>query len=117
MAGLAALVFLARVNAAERESASRCSCRRSLQCWLAEHHCSAAAAASSARRLGAMILMLIVNALNLLNVAAAWHPFVSGAIVMMAILADALTRRDKMTCLADLDRSVAVTPPSGGAQR
>jgi ribose transport system permease protein len=39
------------------------------------------------------MLTLIVAALNLLNVGSAWHPFVTGAIVLLALLVDALAAR------------------------
>ena len=95
MAGLSALVFLARVNAAEPGIGEPLLLPAVAAVLVGGTSLFGGSGGIVGTALGAMILMLIVNALNLLNVAAAWHPFVSGAVVMVAILADALTGRNK----------------------
>jgi ribose transport system permease protein len=40
-----------------------------------------------------MILTLVLNGLNLLNVDANWQPFVTGAIIIVAVLVDSVSRQ------------------------
>jgi ribose transport system permease protein len=43
--------------------------------------------------IGALLLTLVLNGLNLLNIDANWQPFVTGAIIIVAVLVDSLSRR------------------------
>jgi ribose transport system permease protein len=43
--------------------------------------------------IGALILTLVLNGMNLLTVNAHWHPLVFGAVVLVAAGLDAATRK------------------------
>jgi ribose transport system permease protein len=43
--------------------------------------------------IGALILTLVLNGMNLLQINAAWQPLVTGVIVVLAVWIDTLTRR------------------------
>jgi ribose transport system permease protein len=94
-ASLAALVYLARVNAAEPGIGEPLLLPAVAAVLVGGTSLFGGSGGLIGTALGALILMLIVNALNLLNVAAAWHPFVTGAIVMLAVLVDALASRNR----------------------
>ena len=93
MAGLTALVFLARVNAAEPGIGEPLLLPAVAAVLVGGTSLFGGSGSVVGTILGAIILTLIVNALNLLNVSASWHPFVTGAIVTLAVLADALANR------------------------
>jgi ribose transport system permease protein len=93
MAGLTALVFLARVNAAEPGIGEPLLLPAVAAVLVGGTSLFGGGGGIIGTVLGAVILTLIVNALNLLNISASWHPFVTGAIVLLALLADALTGR------------------------
>ena len=43
--------------------------------------------------IGALILTLVLNGMNLLQISAAWQPLVTGVIVVLAVWIDTVTRR------------------------
>lgn len=43
--------------------------------------------------IGALILTLVINGMNQLSVPSNWQPFVTGVIVILAVLVDRLTSR------------------------
>jgi ribose transport system permease protein len=43
---------------------------------------------------GALILTLVVNGMNLLQINASWQPLATGLIVLLAVWIDLATRRD-----------------------
>jgi ribose transport system permease protein len=46
--------------------------------------------------IGALILTLVLNGMNLLSVNANWQPFITGVIVILAVWLDMATRRHKL---------------------
>ncbi|MFP3480107.1 ABC transporter permease, partial [Burkholderia sp. SIMBA_057] len=44
---------------------------------------------------GCVILSLVIDGMNLLNLSANWQPMMVGAILLVAVLADALARRQR----------------------
>ena len=42
---------------------------------------------------GTLLLTLVLNGLNLLNIDTNWQPFVTGAIIIVAVLVDSQSRR------------------------
>lgn len=93
MAGLTALIYLARVNAAEPGIGEPLLLPAIAAVLVGGTSLFGGSGGIIGTILGAVILTLIVNALNLLNVSASWHPFVTGAIVLAAVLADTLNNR------------------------
>jgi ribose transport system permease protein len=93
-AGIAALVYLARLNAAEPGIGEPLLLPAIAAVLVGGTSLFGGSGNIVGTVLGAILLTIIVNGLNLLNVAATWHPFVNGAVVLIAILADlALSRR------------------------
>ncbi|WP_245326843.1 ABC transporter permease [Bradyrhizobium sacchari] len=93
MAGLAALIYVARLNAAEPGIGEPLLLPAIAAVLVGGTSLFGGSGGLFRTLLGATILTLIVNALNLLNVSATWHPFVTGAIVVLAVLADAAVNR------------------------
>ncbi len=93
MAGLSALIYVARLNAAEPGIGEPLLLPAIAAVLVGGTSLFGGSGSLLGTFLGAVILTLIVNALNLLNVSASWHPFVTGAIVLAAVLADAAVNR------------------------
>lgn len=93
MAGLSALIYVARLNAAEPGIGEPLLLPAIAAVLVGGTSLFGGSGGVFGTLLGAIILTLIVNALNLLNVSATWHPFVTGAIVLVAMLADAAVNR------------------------
>ncbi|MEH2548939.1 ribose transport system permease protein [Bradyrhizobium sp. AZCC 2262] len=93
MAGLSALIYVARLNAAEPGIGEPLLLPAIAAVLVGGTSLSGGSGGLFGTLLGAIILTLIVNALNLLNVSASWHPFVTGTIVLLAMLADAVVNR------------------------
>lgn len=95
MAGLTALIYLARVNAAEAGIGEPLLLPALAALLVGGTSLFGGSGGIIGTVLGAIILTLIVNGLNQLNVSASWHPFVTGAIILLALLADAFANRRK----------------------
>jgi ribose transport system permease protein len=97
MVGLSSLIYVARLNAAEPGIGEPLLLPAAAAVLVGGTSLFGGSGSIFGTLLGAVILTLIVNALNLLNVSATWHPFVTGAIVLVAVLADALVARGTRT--------------------
>lgn len=93
IAGLSALIYVARLNAAEPGIGEPLLLPAIAAVLVGGTSLFGGSGGLFGTLLGAIILTLIVNALNLLNVSASWHPFVTGAIVLAAMLGDAAVNR------------------------
>lgn len=93
MAGLSALIYVARLNAAEPGIGEPLLLPAIAAVLVGGTSLFGGSGGLLGTLLGAIILTLIVNALNLLNVSASWHPLVTGVIVLVAVLADAAVNR------------------------
>lgn len=93
MAGLSALIYVARLNAAEPGIGEPLLLPAIAAVLVGGTSLVGGSGGLFGTLLGAIILTLIVNALNLLNISATWHPFVTGAIVLAAMLGDAAANR------------------------
>lgn len=91
--GIAALVYLARLNAAEPGIGEPLLLPAIAAVLVGGTSLFGGSGNIVGTVLGAVLLTIIVNGLNLLNVAATWHPFVNGAVVLIAILADLVISR------------------------
>jgi len=92
-AGLSALIYVARLNAAEPGIGEPLLLPAIAAVLVGGTSLFGGSGSIVGTLLGAIILTLIVAALNLLNVGSAWHPFVTGAIVLLAMLGDAFAAR------------------------
>lgn len=93
MAGLAAIVYLARVNSAEPGVGEPLLLPTIAAVLIGGTSLFGGVGSLFGTMVGAIILTLVINGMNLLSVDANWQPFVTGAIVLVAVLIDILTRR------------------------
>jgi ribose transport system permease protein len=93
MAGLAALVFLARVNSAEGDIGETLTLPAITAVLIGGASLFGGVGTIAGTFIGALILTLVVNGMNLLSVHTNWQPFVTGAIVILAILVDRLSHQ------------------------
>ncbi|QCI69232.1 ABC transporter permease [Phreatobacter stygius] len=91
MAGLAALVLLARVNSAEGDIGEAMTLPAITAVLIGGTSLFGGLGTVSGTFVGALILTLVINGMNLLSVHSNWQPFVAGAIVILAVLVDRLT--------------------------
>ena len=92
-AGLSALIYVARLNAAEPGIGEPLLLPAIAAVLVGGTSLFGGSGSIVGTLLGAIILTLIVAALNLLNVGSVWHPFVTGAVILLAMLGDAFTTR------------------------
>jgi ribose transport system permease protein len=93
MGGLAALVFLARVNSAEADIGEALTLPAIAAVLIGGASLFGGVGTISGTLIGALILTLIINGMNLLSIAASWQPFVTGVIVILAVWVDLISRR------------------------
>ena len=93
MAGLAALVYLARLNSAESDIGEPLLLPAIAACLIGGASLSGGVGTISGTLVGALILTLVLNGMNLLQVNANWQPFVTGVIVLLGVGIDMWTRR------------------------
>ncbi len=93
MAGLAALVFLARLNSAEGDIGEGLTLPAIAAVLLGGASLFGGVGTLSGTAIGALILTLVLNGMNLLGVNANWQPLVTGVVLVLAVLADIAGRR------------------------
>jgi ribose transport system permease protein len=93
MAGLASLVFLARLNSAEGDIGETLTLPAIAAVLIGGTSLFGGVGRVSGTLVGAIILTLVLNGMNLLGLSANWQPLVTGAIVILAVLVDAIARR------------------------
>ncbi len=93
MAGLAALVYLARLNSAESDIGEPLLLPAIAAVLIGGASLFGGVGTIGGTLIGALILTLVLNGMNLLEVNANWQPFVTGAIVLIGVLLDMWTRR------------------------
>jgi ribose transport system permease protein len=93
MAGLAALVFLARLNSAEGDIGESLTLPAIAACLIGGTSLFGGVGTLAGTFIGALILTLVLNGMNLLQINGNWQPLVTGVIVVLAVLVDQLTRR------------------------
>jgi ribose transport system permease protein len=92
MAGLAALVYLARLNSAEADIGEPLLLPAIAACLIGGASLFGGVGTISGTLIGALILTLVLNGMNLLQVNANWQPFVTGVIVLLGVGIDMLAR-------------------------
>lgn len=93
MAGLASLVFLARMNSAEGDIGEAFTLPAIAAALIGGTSLFGGVGTVSGTMVGALILTLVLNGMNLLTIDASWQPLVTGVIVLLAVFFDTLTRK------------------------
>lgn len=93
MAGLASLVFLARMNSAEGDIGEAFTLPAIAAALIGGTSLFGGVGTVLGTLVGALILTLVLNGMNLLTIDASWQPLVTGVIVLLAVFFDTLTRK------------------------
>jgi ribose transport system permease protein len=93
MAGLAALVYLARLNSAEADIGEPLMLPAIAAVLIGGTSLFGGVGGLSGTLVGAILLTLVLNGMNLLSIHSNWQPLVTGVIVLLAAAMDGVTRR------------------------
>ncbi len=93
MAGLAAVVYLARLNSAEADIGEPLTLPAIAAVLIGGTSLFGGVGSLLGTLVGALTLTLVVNGLNLLAIDASWQPLVTGVIVLLAVWIDVVTRQ------------------------
>jgi ribose transport system permease protein len=93
MAGLASLIFLARLNSAEGDIGEALTLPAIAAVLIGGTSLFGGVGSVFGTLIGALILTLVLNGMNLLAINANWQPVVTGVIVVAAVFLDNLTRK------------------------
>ncbi len=93
MAGLAAMVYLARLNSAEADIGEPLMLPAVAAVLIGGTSLFGGVGGLSGTLIGAVMLTLVLNGMNLLNINANWQPLVTGTIVLLAVWIDIVTRQ------------------------
>ena len=95
LAGLAGVVYLARVNSAEAGLGESLLLPAIAAVVIGGTSLFGGIGGLVGTLLGAIMLTLMINALNILGVSSNWHPVVTGAVIFCAVLVDAVSSRGR----------------------
>jgi ribose transport system permease protein len=93
MAGLASLIILARINSAQGDVGEDLTLPAIAAVLIGGTSLFGGSGTVGGTLIGALILTLVVNGMNLLQINAAWQPLVTGVIIVLAVWIDMLTPR------------------------
>jgi ribose transport system permease protein len=93
MAGLASIVYLARLNSAEADIGEPLMLPAIAAILIGGTSLFGGIGSLSGTLVGAILLTLVLNGMNLLAVGGNWQPLVTGGIVILAVWIDVATRR------------------------
>jgi ribose transport system permease protein len=93
MAGLASLVFLARLNSAEGDMGEGLTLQAIAAVLIGGTSLFGGTGTLVGTLVGALILTVVLNGMNQLGISANWQPLITGLIVILSVLADALGRK------------------------
>lgn len=93
MAGVASIVFLARLNSAEGDIGEAMTLPAIAAVLIGGASLFGGVGTVFGTFIGALILTLVLNGMNLLAVNASWQPLVTGVIVVLAVWLDMIGRR------------------------
>jgi ribose transport system permease protein len=97
MAGLASLIFLARLNSAEGDIGESLTLPAIAAVLIGGTSLFGGIGSVFGTLVGALILTLVLNGMNLLAISSNWQPVVTGAIVVLAVFLDNITRKGDRT--------------------
>jgi ribose transport system permease protein len=92
MAGVASLIFLARLNSAEGDVGEALTLPTIAAVVIGGTSLFGGVGSLFGTFIGGLILTLILNGMNLLSLSASWQPLVTGIIVILAVWLDMKTR-------------------------
>jgi len=93
MAGLASIIFLARLNSAEADIGESLTLPAIAAVLIGGTSLFGGVGTVFGTFVGALILTLMLNGMNLLEVNASWQPLLTGVIVILAVWLDMTARR------------------------
>jgi ribose transport system permease protein len=93
MAGLAGVIYLARLNSAEAGIGSPLLLPAIAAVLIGGTSLFGGSGGLAGTLIGAIILTLVLNGMNLLGINSNWQPLVTGVIILIAALIDSVTRR------------------------
>jgi len=93
MAGLAAIVYLARLNSAEADIGEALTLPAIAAVLIGGTSLFGGVGSLSGTLVGALTLTLVTNGMNLWAIDANWQPLVTGVIVLLAVWIDVVTRQ------------------------
>ena len=93
MAGLASLIILARINSAQGDIGEELTLPAIAAVLIGGTSLFGGSGTVSGTLIGALILTLVLNGMNLLQINASWQPLATGVIVLLAVWIDIRTRR------------------------
>jgi ribose transport system permease protein len=93
MAGLASLIILARINSAQGDIGEDLTLPAIAAVLVGGTSLFGGSGTVAGTLIGALILTLVLNGMNLLQINASWQPLVTGIIVLLAVWLDTRTRR------------------------
>jgi len=93
MAGLAAIVYVARLNSAEADIGEALTLPAIAAVLIGGTSLFGGVGSLTGTLVGALTLTLVVNGMNLRAVDANWQPLVTGVIVLLAVWIDVVTRQ------------------------
>lgn len=96
MAGLASLIILARINSAQGDIGEELTLPAIAAVLIGGTSLFGGVGTVGGTLIGALILTLVVNAMNLLQLNASWQPLVTGVIVLLAVFIDTRIRRTQI---------------------
>jgi ribose transport system permease protein len=93
MAGLAALVYLARLNSAEADIGEPLTLPAIAAVLVGGTSLFGGVGSLAGTFVGAVMLTMVLNGMNLLVISANWQPLVTGVILILAVWIDIQTRQ------------------------
>lgn len=93
MGGLASLVFLARLNSAEGDMGEALTLQAIAAVLIGGTSLFGGTGTLLGTLVGALILTVVLNGMNQLGISANWQPLITGVIVILSVLSDALGRK------------------------
>ena len=93
MAGLAGVVYLARLNSAEAGIGTPLLLPAIAAVLIGGTSLFGGSGGLAGTLIGALVLTLVLNGMNLLGINSNWQPLVTGMIILLAALIDSVTRR------------------------
>lgn len=93
MGGLASLVYLARLNSAEGDMGESLTLQAIAAVLIGGTSLFGGTGTLLGTLVGALILTVVLNGMNQLGISANWQPLITGVIVILSVLSDALGRK------------------------
>lgn len=93
MAGLASLIILARINSAQGDIGEELTLPAIAAVLVGGTSLFGGSGTVAGTLIGALLLTLVLNGMNLLQINSSWQPLATGVIILLAVWVDSRTRR------------------------